>query len=122
MNIENFHYSSNDLAELRRLAEVNPDLANKVVESQNEANRLHEVSERFGIGVAGALALAVVAGFVIFVVKLGWWQSIVFVLVLLGLSHVLRTILTGKWSETSWFGAFLKSQGARPNSQPDQDE
>jgi hypothetical protein len=121
LSIENFHYTTNDLTELRKLAEVNAELAHKVVESQTKATTMRETSERIGIVVAGTLAMTAVVGFVVFVVKLGWWQSIVFVLVLLGISHVLRTILTGKWSETSWFGAFLKARGGRSDS-PDEDQ
>ncbi|MYG28459.1 MAG: hypothetical protein F4213_20990 [Boseongicola sp. SB0677_bin_26] len=56
-----------------------------------------------------------VCGFVLIVVQLGWWQSIAFIFVMLALSHVLRTLMTGEWSDTSWIGQLLK-RGASPNA------
>ena len=46
-----------------------------------------------------------VCGFELIVVRLGWWQSAAFVFVMLALSHVPRTVLTGEWSGTGWIGA-----------------
>ncbi len=36
------------------------------------------------------------------VVKWGWWQSLLFILIMLGVSHLLRVTLKGEWSDTSW--------------------
>ena len=43
-------------------------------------------------------------------VSLGWWQSIMFVASLLGISHVLRTVLKGEFSDTSWFGQIMRGK------------
>jgi hypothetical protein len=117
--VENFHYTPNSITELRRLAETNPELAEKIVDAQDRASRRFAVSEWLGLGVAGSIAIVAILGFVLIVVELGWWQSIVFVLVMLAASHLLRTIMTGEWSDTSWFGRFLKSRGLPPEEGED---
>ena len=114
INIGTINYNPNSLTELRKIAEKNPSLAEKIVDSQYRAGRWFSISEIVGMSVAAMIALAGIAGFVFIVVKLGWWQSIVFILLMLGLSHLVRTILTGEWSDTSWFGKILKRAGAPP--------
>lgn len=101
------NYHANDLSELRRLSEVNPELANKIVENQERASIREDRSFRLGLIVATVLALAMVGGGAYVVVGIGWWQTIVFVSVILGASHLLRTVLTGEFADTSWFGRFL---------------
>lgn len=115
LHVENFHYNPNSLTELRKIAETNPELASKIVDSQTKVARWYNISEWVGFGVAGVIALAVIVGFVAIVVQLGWWQSIAFLLIILAISHVLRTVLTGEWSDTSWLGQILKGMGAPPN-------
>lgn len=77
--VENLHYSPNSITELRRLAETNPELAEKIIDGQNDAVRLSNVSEWVGFGVTGAIALTAIIGFVFVVVNLGWWQSLTFI-------------------------------------------
>ncbi|WP_141246486.1 hypothetical protein [Actibacterium ureilyticum] len=109
--VENFHYSPNSISELRRLAESNPELAEKIVDSQDRVARLYSISEWIGMVVSAVLGLSIIAGFVSMVVNLGWWQSLAFVLLMLATSHLLRTVLTGEWSETSWLGPIFKASG-----------
>lgn len=111
LRIDNLHYMPNSLTELRRLAQEHPDLAKDVVDAQREAKRLDAGSERIGLYAALILALFCVTGAVIIVITLGWWQTMAFVLVMLGVSHLVRTVLTGEWSETSWITRFAKPKG-----------
>lgn len=118
--VNTLNYRANDLAELRKLAETSPELANKLLENQDRQNSRSERSYRLGLGMAGLITLAIVAGGSYVLVSLGWWQTVVFVLVLLGVSHVLRSVLKGEFSETSWFGNFLsgaKKKQGRSNSE-----
>lgn len=115
LSVDVFNYNPNSLTELRKIAESNPDLASKIVDSQTKGMKWANISEWFGIAVAGALGLTAILGFVAIVVKLGWWQSVAFLALLLCVSHVMRTLLTGEWSDTSWFGQFLKKSGAPPD-------
>lgn len=101
------HYHPNDLTELRRLSETNPALAREVVEANREATRLMDKSFRLGMVVTAGLAATILAGTVYIVVNVGVWQTIVFIAAMLGVGHLLRVILTGEWSDTSWFGRFL---------------
>lgn len=114
LKVDNFYYSPNSLTELRKIAEVDPELAGKIVDSQTKAVRWFNVSEWVGIAVAGSIAIAIILGFVLIVVHLGWWQSVAFLVLMLCLSHVIRTLLTGEWSDTSWFGKTLRGLGASP--------
>lgn len=70
-------------------------------------HRREENSCRLALLVAGALAIALAFGGAFVPSGLGWWQTIVFALALLGTSHPARAVLTGKFSDTSWFGKFL---------------
>lgn len=117
--VENLHYNPNSITELRRLAETNPDLAEKIIDGQNNAVKLSNVSEWVGICVTGIIAMTAIVGFVVVVVKLGWWQSIAFTLILLAVSHLLRTILTGEWSDTSWLGRAFSKAGIEPHKDED---
>lgn len=108
LRIDHFHYNPHALTELRKLAETSPELASDVVKAQREAKRLDAGSERVGILAALMLGMVCVIGAVIIVIKLGWWQTLIFIGVMLGTSHLVRTVLTGEWSETGWFAALTK--------------
>lgn len=110
------HYSPNDIAELRKLAESHPDLAKQVVKDRRDFVVLDNNTERLGMVLATVLGVVLIVGASVTLVKLGWWQSIMFVAALLGISHVLRTILKGEFSDTSWFGQIMTS---KPKNDPD---
>lgn len=101
--VENLHYHTNDIAELRRLAEVDPGLAREVLAANRDAMRRMDGSFRLGIVVTASLASLLVVGTVYVIVNIGWWQAVIFTAAVLGISHLLRVILTGEWSDTSWF-------------------
>lgn len=113
LKVGTLNYTANSLTEIRKIAETNPELAEKIVDSQYKVARWYHVSELVGISVAAAVAIVIILGFVQIVVWLGWWQSLAFIAVMLGLSHVLRTLLTGEWSDTSWFGRLLGRGGSQ---------
>lgn len=108
--IENLHYHATDMSELRRIAEADPVLAHKIVDNAADENRMIAGSYRLGLIVTAILAAVVLAGAAYIIVNIGWWQTIVFVLAMLGVSHVLRVVLTGEWSDTSWFARFLRKK------------
>lgn len=101
------HLTPNDISELRKLADTHPDLAKQIVKDRREFVVLDNNTERLGMVLAVFLGFALVAGTSYTLVQLGWWQSIMFVGALLGISHVLRTILKGEFSDTSWFGQIM---------------
>lgn len=104
------HLTPNDIAELRRLADSHPDLAAQVVKDRRDLAVLDNNTERLGMILAVLLGVSLIVGASVTLVKLGWWQSTMFVAALLGISHVLRTILKGEFSDTSWFGQILKGR------------
>ena len=112
--VNTLNYNANDLTELRKLSDSNPELAHKIVDNQDRRNQREANSYRIALMVAGFVALALVAGGSFVLVGLGWIQTISFVLVLLGVSHVINTVLKGEFSDTSWFGAFIRGKQQTP--------
>ncbi|WP_282029226.1 hypothetical protein [Paracoccus marcusii] len=117
--VENLHYHANDLTELRRIAETNPELASEIVQSNLATNRLVDGSYRLGLILASVLAFILAAGVVTIALVLGVWQTIVFIAAMLGIGHLLRVVLTGEWSDTSWFARFI---GAKKDDKPSDGE
>ncbi len=74
-------------------------------------------SFRLGLVTTTALAAVAIIGFVFIVIYVGWWQSLVFLGVLLGVAHLLRVILTGEWSDTSWLAGVLGTRKADDDKQ-----
>lgn len=102
--VENFHYRANDLTELRKLAEQDPALARQIVETRDAMHRRENNSFLAGMVMATAVAITLIAGSVTTLIYLGWWQALIFGAGLLFAGHFLRVLMTGQWSETSWFG------------------
>lgn len=67
-------------------------------------------SFRLGLIVTAVLAAVILGGTAYIVVNVGWWQTIAFIFGMLGVSHLLRVILTGEWSDTSWLGRLLSGR------------
>lgn len=107
VSVENLHFRANDIDAIRRLAEVSPELASEFLASSERADIRQNRSMALGMITAGAVALALIGAACTSVIFLGWWQSIVMVCVILGCSHLLRVLLKGEWSDTSWFGKIL---------------
>lgn len=105
VNIEHFH--QNDIQALAQMAKHNPELANKIADYQHQQAIIYANSERLGMVMATVLGVTLVVGASWTFVGLGWWQSIMFVGIFLGISHVLRTLLKGEFSDTSWFSKIL---------------
>lgn len=110
VQIDNLHLQANDLDALRRLSEVDPELARDVLRQRDRINEREHVSDRMGMAAALVMGLALLVVVALGLFKLGFWLSVVLVLLLLGAGHFLRVVLTGEWSDTSWFGSFLSSR------------
>ena len=105
----NVHFTPNDIAELRKLADSHPDLARQLANDRHSIAISNQRTERLGMIMAVIFGCVLIGGSSWTLVQLGWWQSIMFVAVLLGISHVLRTFLKGEFSDTSWFGKIMSS-------------
>ena len=104
------HYTPNELSELKKLADDHPELAARIVSNRSQEVLLSHRTERLGMLLAVAFGLVLISGTAWTLVSLGWWQSIMFVASLLGISHVLRTVLKGEFSDTSWFGQIMRGK------------
>ena len=104
------HYTPNELSELKKLADDHPELAARIVSNRSQEVLLSHRTERLGMLLAVAFGLVLISGTAWTLVSLGWWQSIMFVASLLSISHVLRTVLKGEFSDTSWFGQIMRGK------------
>jgi len=102
------HLQPNDIAELRKLADSHPELAQQIANDRRDQTVLENNTERLGMLFAAVLGIVLIVGTSLTLISLGWWQSIMFVAALLGISHILRTLLKGEFSDTSWFGQVMK--------------
>lgn len=124
VNIGQFHYHGNDLKELGRIAETNPALAQLIIENADRQDQRWHASERLGL-ITTAIMLILVLGFILtLVLNVGLWSSIAALGLLLACGVLIRVILTGEWSETSWVGTIMnglaRGLGARgPNPSED---
>ncbi len=104
---------------MKKLADNHPELADKITNDRLKIVLIEHNTERFGIFFASVVAIVLVIAAAFTLVELGWWQSFMFVAILLGVSHVLRTILKGEFSDTSWFGRML---GGKPGKDRNTDK
>ncbi len=121
LNINNFHYSANDMTELRKIAEQDPELARLVVTQRDKSDQREHTSERIGLVVASTLGLATLAAIVSLIFYGGIFKLIVGVALIVVLSALVRVVLTGEWSDTSWTGQLLsKLSGLMGGLPPDE--
>lgn len=104
LSIDSLHYHANDLAELRKLAESSPLLAEKIIDQRDREHARENTSFRIGLLSTIALVMFAIGSLTFMLVKLGVIASICAILGILAIALLIRVILTGEWSETSWFG------------------
>ena len=118
--IGHVHLYANDIAELRRLAEVNPDLAEKVIEQRDRENARIVGSYKLGLISSIVLLGLVLTAFTLMVIFRGIFETIVGIGFILATALLVRVVLTGEWSETSWVGkivnALIKALGGQTGS------
>lgn len=70
LNIGNYHCHGNDLKEIARIAETNPDLADKLIDNSDRHHQRSNFSYRFGIVATLILVVMVLATFLtLFILK-----------------------------------------------------
>jgi hypothetical protein len=109
VNVDNVHFHANDIRELTKLAEVNPKLANKLVDQKERQSVREESSFRLGLGAALALVSILILGVVYVVTHAGVGALALTIGVILATALLLRVIITGEWSETNWVGRLVNS-------------
>ena len=122
LSIGHLHLHGNDLAELRKLAEVSPHLAERVIDQRDAEDVRANVSYRFGMVasvVLVGLTLACITTLMIFV---GVASTVAVIGLILAVALLVRVVLTGQWSDTSWFGKLVgmlaKALGSTGNDDP----
>ena len=103
------HFDANDLAELRRIAGTDPGLAQRILKNADRRDKRRHASERLGI-IASVTILIFSMLFVVVIIWTTGFLTIVFaVALILAVALLIRVILTGEWSDTSWFGKLIDS-------------
>lgn len=120
LNIDSLHLHSNEIDSLNRLAQTDPDLARIVVNQKDRFERREHGSYRFGIVSALTLAIAALVSLSFILIKLGLLASLVVILGVMVTALMMRVLLTGEWSETSWMGHLVSGIvtlfGGKPKS------
>jgi hypothetical protein len=116
--INHLHYHANDISELRKLAEVDPILAEKVIDQRDKENERIVGSYNLAV-IATSVLLAFILGCgTMLIIFAGLIQTIAAVTLILAAALFMRVVLTGQWSDTSWFGkalsAAIKFMGGTP--------
>ena len=123
ISIKDFHYHANDLVELRKLAEVDPMLAEKIVEQRDREHAREKASYTFGMLCTVALLAMMLVAFTCLLIFSGLLATMVAIGGILAVALLVRVILTGEWSDTTWFGKLLnvlvKALGGRPTADED---
>lgn len=109
LHIDNLHLHANEIDSLKRLAEVSPDLASLVVEQKDKFDRREHASYRLGILAATSIVISVSLGFLYVIINIGLLQSVIFILFVVVVSALVRVIINGEWSDTSWIGKTVQS-------------
>tara|TARA_R110002126_G_scaffold184665_1_gene333083 strand:+ start:1703 stop:2140 length:438 start_codon:yes stop_codon:yes gene_type:complete len=104
LNVGNYHYHGNDLKELRLLAEASPDIAEQVLQNQEKADARFNNSHRFGLCATIFLVVIALVGLVTVIIFDQILSLILLVVLVLAMALMIRVVLTGHWSDTSWFG------------------
>ena len=107
ININNAHIHGNDLRELGKIAETNPTFAKEILDYQDRVSGRENNSYRLGIVAAVILLLAALGTIALIVLEAGLIESLLASGLLLASAVLIRVILVGKWSETSWFGRLV---------------
>ena len=116
--INHLHYHANDISELRKLAEVDPTLAEKVIDQRDKENERIVGSYNLAV-IATSVLLAFILGCgTLLIVFAGLLKTMAAIALVLACALFIRAVLTGQWSDTSWFGkllsAILKLLGGAP--------
>lgn len=107
LQIGNLHYHGNDLRELRLLAESSPEIAKEVISQRDKENSRTNISYRFGLTVSVITLGMMLASVTVLLIYKGILPTLALIVCLLAVALFVRVILTGQWSDTSWFGKFL---------------
>src|SRR2546423_12443964 len=89
------------------MAKENPSLAKRIVDQRDKENQRQNVSYRFGVVGACLLVGMVLSGTFFSLVYAGFWATVSLMGVALAFALVIRVVLTGEWSETTWFGSLV---------------
>lgn len=105
--INHLHYHANDISELRKLAEVSPGLAEKVIDQRDRENARISASYNLGLVVSVVLLAFILIAFTFMVIFAGVLETLLAVAGILAVALLVRVVLTGEWSDTSWLGKII---------------
>ena len=117
-NVSELHYTKNDLEALNDLAKTDPKLARAVVRQRDKEDERANVSYRFGIISTVCLVGLVFITMSFMFVYLGIVAATLSLLMILSIALLIRVVLTGEWSDTSWLGFGVQALARMLGSSP----
>ena len=108
LNIGSYHYYGNDLKEIGRIAETNPELAEKLIESSDRHHQRSNFSYRFGIMATLVLVAMILATFLTLFILKGIVATFAIVACFSVVALLTRVILTGQWSNDTVVGKAIQ--------------
>ena len=127
LRIDQYNDYGNDIAALAELAKIDKGLAEKFIDKSDKADHRAHISERFGLASTVILLGVLIAGFVAIIIFGGVFDALILIAAILALSLLVRVVLTGEWSETTWFGKIVELLvaglgGKKPQNESDEAE
>jgi hypothetical protein len=119
--INNLHYHANFVSEVTKLAAIDPALAAKIIEQRDRENDRANASYKLGLVTTLVLLSMILTSFSALIIFAGILPTLISIGAILASSVFIRVVLTGEWSDTSWFGKLIglvvKALGGSPTKE-----
>jgi len=102
LNTNSVHVNVSNLTALGRLAESNPEIALKIVESSGNAVRFETRKYMSAVIVTGSVCLAIIGCSTAIIITSGFWAGIAFFLAVAAVCAIITAVYTGKGQDLSW--------------------
>lgn len=107
---ENVHITESSIRVLVELAERNPSIAEKLLETTEVAMKTDERKFRWGTITGLVIAITIIVGSVYLIGNVGFFAGIAFFLICVTIAAVLSVILNGHHPDLSWTKSILKNK------------
>jgi ABC-type uncharacterized transport system fused permease/ATPase subunit len=101
-------FDRTELLVLYKLAQVDPELAAKIIDQRDNDSARAAASYRFGLFVSISSMLISLISLLLVLLFSSIAKALVLVLGVMAIALLTRVVITGDWSETGWFGKGLE--------------
>ena len=119
--IENAQINEHEARALAELSAVNPDLADLYVNRLKERDALEDSSEKFGLIIVAFVATCILICITLSIIFGSVISVGILVLLFVAGAFFFKVVISGEWSDTSWFGTaingLVRMLGGKPTSE-----